>query len=586
MRCSFCQHELKDASRFCPYCGCRLQGDEPVRQQPDFDASKGYDAGRTKERGTSTCGDGCADLPETDAVVKHDDAGQRASSRSPWLKFVLPAALIAGAVLVATIMFVAHFAAEADGPVLVLSEVDPKFAAYLEECVDSDADGEISQEEARAVTAIGDADEPLEPGNGLCGLGIIDLSGIEVFENLSILVCANNNIIGLDLSSNGSLTTLVCPGNIIPFLDLSSNEALESVDCRDNGMEDLALPSGDRLHTVLATGNELASFDATQHPALEDAQFDPDVAVTGTPLDLAGEQRRDLMQLSSLFAASADGISAAHEADFTMAPGIAWRDSQLVFESLYDGGTGLFDGETGESIKGEGGNVCGVAIDSRDGVSLTISDEAVLYTLRSYFGSEPDSLAYLDESAGGGSILSSDAGRWVVPMADGSFAAQVWLANAQSWGGNVSFELGMGYSIGLDEYAIRFYHVVTRVDDGSAFGYHLVSMTPSEDGSDSFPELVLWYESVSAPSDFTGRWLDTDMQYVYTLNVDGTCFMTPLEGSNSIQGTWEQGSQEVATLYLNNVNGEEVYTCSIISDGMYASFETEDGYQARLTRIE
>ena len=54
-------------------------------------------------------------------------------------------------------------------------------------------------------------------------MGIQDLTGIEDFENLRILVVTNNNLVNLDVSQNPFLESLFCDNNQLTSLDISQN---------------------------------------------------------------------------------------------------------------------------------------------------------------------------------------------------------------------------------------------------------------------------------------------------------------------------------------------------------------------------
>jgi len=57
----------------------------------------------------------------------------------------------------------------------------------------------------------------------LSGFGsIVDLTGIEDFENLAVLNCSNNQIVNLDLSQNTALTSLDCSNNSLAGLNIQN----------------------------------------------------------------------------------------------------------------------------------------------------------------------------------------------------------------------------------------------------------------------------------------------------------------------------------------------------------------------------
>lgn len=117
---------------------------------------------------------------------------------------------------------------------------DPMFFNYLVENFDWDGDGEISVEEAKAVTEI------------ICpATGIQSLDGIEYFENLVRLDCPLNRLIRLDISQNTKLEELDCRFNSISELDLSNNPELKIVLTKGNRLKTLDLsPIEERMKMV------------------------------------------------------------------------------------------------------------------------------------------------------------------------------------------------------------------------------------------------------------------------------------------------------------------------------------------------
>ena len=86
----------------------------------------------------------------------------------------------------------------------VIYFADANFKAYCLENFDTDGDGEVSPEEALAVTAIDCSDRD-----------IASLVGIEHFTNLVTLDCSGNaSLTSIDISNGTSLTTLTCDNGI------------------------------------------------------------------------------------------------------------------------------------------------------------------------------------------------------------------------------------------------------------------------------------------------------------------------------------------------------------------------------------
>lgn len=71
------------------------------------------------------------------------------------------------------------------------------------------------------------------------GCNICSLKGIEVFSNLRKLLCNNNQITDLDLTSLHKLEELQCNNNQLSGLDLSLSFNLQLICCRDNNIKDV-----------------------------------------------------------------------------------------------------------------------------------------------------------------------------------------------------------------------------------------------------------------------------------------------------------------------------------------------------------
>ncbi len=147
---------------------------------------------------------------------------------------------------------------QADG-VLVTKEnfPDESFLAYVEENLDTDGDGVLSEHEVTLVTSI-----------DVSGQGITSLAGIESFTELQTLDCSGNGLADLDLSTCGNLETLNCSGNDLTGLDLSACGSLETLDCSGNGLTGLDLSACGNLEEVDCSGNELTTLEVSECPKL------------------------------------------------------------------------------------------------------------------------------------------------------------------------------------------------------------------------------------------------------------------------------------------------------------------------------
>ena len=122
------------------------------------------------------------------------------------------------------------------------------------------------------------------------GESISDLSGIEAFANLEVLIADNNEIRTLDLSQNTSLRELSVFNNKITSLNIANNTRLENLNvyrnrlsdlnllnnrdlrylaAADNNLTELDLVNNRQLVNVYCQNNQLTSFDVSNTPLLE-----------------------------------------------------------------------------------------------------------------------------------------------------------------------------------------------------------------------------------------------------------------------------------------------------------------------------
>ena len=148
---------------------------------------------------------------------------------------------------------------------------DANFKAYLVANFDTDGDGEISYEEALAITMI-DVDTD----------NIESLAGIEHMANLTELNCEGPFVMSgyepeegrgklktLDVSKNTKLTKLYCGFNQFSSLDLTSNVLLERLRCAGNDLNNLDVSKNTELTRLTAYNNHLSSIDVSNNTKLE-----------------------------------------------------------------------------------------------------------------------------------------------------------------------------------------------------------------------------------------------------------------------------------------------------------------------------
>ena len=154
----------------------------------------------------------------------------------------------------------------------------------LAQGVDSNGDGQISQEEAKATRSL------VVPPSG-----ITDLTGLEAFirldsfaitlnplasldisalGSLSYLECTSCEITSLDVSLNTSLETLICGRNSLEQLDLSRNASLTTLICNNNLLSHLDLSANSGLSTMICCGNQLTGLNISRHAGLTMIGYD------------------------------------------------------------------------------------------------------------------------------------------------------------------------------------------------------------------------------------------------------------------------------------------------------------------------
>lgn len=148
---------------------------------------------------------------------------------------------------------------------------DANFKAYMIKNFDTDGDGEISYEEALAITMI-----DVDTNN------IESLAGIEHMANLTELNCEGPFVMSgyepeegrgklktLDVSKNTKLTKLYCGFNQFSSLDLTSNVLLERLRCAGNDLNNLDVSKNTELTRLTAYNNHLSSIDVSNNTKLE-----------------------------------------------------------------------------------------------------------------------------------------------------------------------------------------------------------------------------------------------------------------------------------------------------------------------------
>ena len=132
---------------------------------------------------------------------------------------------------------------------------------YLDDSIDRNADGQISQKEASVVKRLNVA-----TSSDTNYIRYID--EIKYFTALTELNCDLNRITSLDLSNNTALTRLSCMDNQLTSLDVRNNTALTSLTCSYNQLTSLDVSNNTALEYLSCYENQLIYLDVRNNTAL------------------------------------------------------------------------------------------------------------------------------------------------------------------------------------------------------------------------------------------------------------------------------------------------------------------------------
>jgi len=128
--------------------------------------------------------------------------------------------------------------------------------------INTNGDGEISESEAEAFTG----------RINISRKRIADLSGIEHFNNITVLWCDNNLLTSLDLSRNTKLTDIYCNNNQLPNIDLSNNPLLIELKCNHNQIEKIDVSKNVNLNKLDCYNNQINNLNLDHNISLVDLQ--------------------------------------------------------------------------------------------------------------------------------------------------------------------------------------------------------------------------------------------------------------------------------------------------------------------------
>ena len=171
---------------------------------------------------------------------------------------------------------------------------DGNFKAYMVTNFDTDNDGEISYEEALAVTKIEVNTDNISSISGIeymtnlkslkCEgslkyfrasntyytFGILKSLDISKNTKLSDLYVSYNPLVSLDVSGNPKLRVLLCKRNKLTSLNVKNNKELERLECDYNNLSSLDVKNNPELYRLKCDNNNLSSLYVNNNPKLLD----------------------------------------------------------------------------------------------------------------------------------------------------------------------------------------------------------------------------------------------------------------------------------------------------------------------------
>ena len=150
----------------------------------------------------------------------------------------------------------------------------------LQNGVDTDNDGKISEEEAAAVTDLNLAAEGSEAK-------ISDITGLEKFVNLKTLVLSGHYISDITpVQALAGLTKLDVSDNSLSKADFSALTLLEELNISDNSFSKIDLSNNSVLKSFKADNNKFASIDIRSCASLETVSLTANLLETVTTTDM------------------------------------------------------------------------------------------------------------------------------------------------------------------------------------------------------------------------------------------------------------------------------------------------------------
>lgn len=114
---------------------------------------------------------------------------------------------------------------------------------------------------------------------------ISDLTGIEDFSSLTLLMCGDNNLTNLNLSGLSQLGAVYCGNNQLTYLDVTNCTNLETIEATNNNLSSLDVSTNSSLTFLACGSNNIGSLDLSYNGLLDQLYCDYNQL---TSLDLSG----------------------------------------------------------------------------------------------------------------------------------------------------------------------------------------------------------------------------------------------------------------------------------------------------------
>jgi Leucine-rich repeat (LRR) protein len=154
--------------------------------------------------------------------------------------------------LLTPLLLLANFIV-ANAQIVSIPDANFKSALVGNPAINTNNDSEIQVSEAIAYSGWISVDN----------LGIVNLSGLSSFSNITGLSCSNNLLTSIDISNNGGVNYFYCNDNQINTLIFGSNMP-NTVQCANNQLTSISLPNGSALYYLKCSNNSLTAIDVTQ----------------------------------------------------------------------------------------------------------------------------------------------------------------------------------------------------------------------------------------------------------------------------------------------------------------------------------